>query len=581
MKKILFLFAMMIAVGTANAAKLFAVFGTPDSQASYVTSTSVYSWTQSYSNLMECFTFGNGELAGYDQLVVTFSDYTNTVRVNVAYGTGSSDNVTVGQFYFAGTKTITTADIASKLPEGKTLADVTSIRFGGNSASGTCTIKAENVYLENKKFARYAEFQTPSSNGHYTAPTYTSTGSTSNLMTCFELSDGEISNYDQLVVSFNLVKGNARVGYYVGDTWTQLQAYYSAGVKFLFVDPSTLPSGVTKISFGGLTSDDEVTIVESNMLLTRERVLTDATLGTPASNASYAYPTYTWTASGNNLMDVYNFTNGELANFETLEVTSKNLVDGPWRMGYVVDSYTNFTGAPYYNNNTKNIVLAAEGVDMSTVTKIQLGGYSNSGSIDIKESDFILKTRQFTEDQKYTVCLPYALTEAEAAAAGKFYELTSADGTTLNFTEVKTTEANKPYVFIAAKEYPFAEVALTKTPVAGGAGSYTVGVYTFQGVSKKETVPSGVYGFNATNGAFSKTITDDVTINARRAYITVAGGVDAHELTINLGGDATGISTMKTQVKDNDNTIYNLNGQRVGADYKGIVIKNGKKFITK
>ena len=281
-------------MGTASAAKLFAVFGTPDNNASYDASTSVYSWTQSHSNLMECFKFSNGELAGYNQLVVTFSDYTNTVRVNVAWGTGSSDNVTVGQFYSAGTKTINTTDIASKLPDGKTLADVTSIRFGGSAGSGTCTIKANDVYLENDKFARYAEFQTPASNGHYTAPTYTSTGGSSNLMTCFELSDGEISNYDQLVVSFNLVKGNARVGYYVGNDFTQLQAYYSAGVKFLFVDPSTLPSGVTKISFGGLTSDDEVTIVESNMLLTRERVITDANLGTPANSASYAYPTYTW-----------------------------------------------------------------------------------------------------------------------------------------------------------------------------------------------------------------------------------------------------------------------------------------------
>ena len=32
---------------------------------------------------------------------------------------------------------------------------------------------------------------------------------------------------------------------------------------------------------------------------------------------------------------------------------------------------------------------------------------------------------------------------------------------------------------------------------------------------------------------------------------------------------------------DNDAPIFNLAGQRVNKDFKGIVIKNGKKFIKK
>jgi hypothetical protein len=30
-----------------------------------------------------------------------------------------------------------------------------------------------------------------------------------------------------------------------------------------------------------------------------------------------------------------------------------------------------------------------------------------------------------------------------------------------------------------------------------------------------------------------------------------------------------------------DNTTYNLYGIKVGADYKGIVIRNGKKYLNK
>lgn len=43
---------------------------------------------------------------------------------------------------------------------------------------------------------------------------------------------------------------------------------------------------------------------------------------------------------------------------------------------------------------------------------------------------------------------------------------------------------------------------------------------------------------------------------------------------------ATGIGAM--QLDENDNApVYNVSGQRVGAAYKGLVIKNGKKYIQK
>ena len=43
---------------------------------------------------------------------------------------------------------------------------------------------------------------------------------------------------------------------------------------------------------------------------------------------------------------------------------------------------------------------------------------------------------------------------------------------------------------------------------------------------------------------------------------------------------ATGISNVET-VKDQNSTIYNIAGQMVTSSYKGLVIKNGKKFVNK
>ncbi len=47
------------------------------------------------------------------------------------------------------------------------------------------------------------------------------------------------------------------------------------------------------------------------------------------------------------------------------------------------------------------------------------------------------------------------------------------------------------------------------------------------------------------------------------------------------GTDPSGIINVKEDVVKTNGAIYNLAGQRVSKDYKGIVVKNGKKFIVK
>lgn len=47
-----------------------------------------------------------------------------------------------------------------------------------------------------------------------------------------------------------------------------------------------------------------------------------------------------------------------------------------------------------------------------------------------------------------------------------------------------------------------------------------------------------------------------------------------------VAGTATGISSLTKEQKD-DAQWYNLNGQRVGSDYRGIVVRNGVKVLKK
>lgn len=70
----------------------------------------------------------------------------------------------------------------------------------------------------------------------------------------------------------------------------------------------------------------------------------------------------------------------------------------------------------------------------------------------------------------------------------------------------------------------------------------------------------------------------------RHAVVTVnANGAISNKIVIRQGDDkTTGINTVSTNadVKTN-NAVYNLEGQRVAKDYKGIVIENGVKRLNK
>ena len=65
-----------------------------------------------------------------------------------------------------------------------------------------------------------------------------------------------------------------------------------------------------------------------------------------------------------------------------------------------------------------------------------------------------------------------------------------------------------------------------------------------------------------------------------KAYLAVPANQAKDGFAFGNGGDATSISTIDNGQLTMENA-YNLQGQKVGSEYKGIVIVNGKKFINK
>lgn len=179
--------------------------------------------------------------------------------------------------------------------------------------------------------------------------------------------------------------------------------------------------------------------------------------------------------------------------------------------------------------------------------------------------------RTFTVDQPSTVCLPFDLDEDEVKAAGTFYQLTDYSAETLTFTEVDETEAYKPYLFIAKVADPFSSCAdkgINETPADL---SVTVGNATMTGTMARQSV-NGKYGWNSTNGEFSKATSDAVTIDPFRAYITISGAGSARMAARFVSGSVTGIN----EVSETQNV---LNPDRKYIEGNNIVIvKNGVKF---
>ena len=70
------------------------------------------------------------------------------------------------------------------------------------------------------------------------------------------------------------------------------------------------------------------------------------------------------------------------------------------------------------------------------------------------------------------------------------------------------------------------------------------------------------------------------TIDAHKAYLTLSDS-PAKSIIFQFEDEPTGIESLTPALSEGEGAVYNLNGMRVDDNYKGIVIKNGKKFYQK
>ena len=195
-----------------------------------------------------------------------------------------------------------------------------------------------------------------------------------------------------------------------------------------------------------------------------------------------------------------------------------------------------------------------------------------------------------------SVVLPFSMTQAEVeeyfGEGSVVYVVDAFDDetSTVLFEEVDDIQANDPCIQAnvpcilkatkAGKSYEInGRHIYAAEPVVSD------GKLRFIGSYENVTIPSNEGNYILYNGELLAVDSDNpedvVTMKGYRAYFKVVDNAGSRVLSIQLEDEKpTDIAEIDNEQVE-DGVIYNLEGQVVGADYKGIAIINGKKVLLK
>ena len=224
----------------------------------------------------------------------------------------------------------------------------------------------------------------------------------------------------------------------------------------------------------------------------------------------------------------------------------------------------------------EGLTLSKEGViykeiAAGTHTLSQNGSESAVAYIGVFENYSTISNEISTMYYDYPVSLADGLTAYTGTVNGNSVSLTAIKGNVVKKETpviVKATAAGTYYINESNEEGAGEAGRLSGTPTA-----LPVGSNTYYTLGHKDGDPSAEIGFYRFTGE---------TIPANKAYIdgTTVNGAPKF-LSIEGDGNTTGIHDTMIDNADVDAPMFNIAGQRVGNNAKGLVIKNGKKYMLK
>lgn len=301
------------------------------------------------------------------------------------------------------------------------------------------------------------------------------------------------------------------------------------------------------------------------------------------------------------------------------QATTTNVPVGDGEIAKVIVTTENTMVLGSYSVFVKNILLVSKDNDskeveevstMITVTEPEDTRTvldENSTTVPASAANVNVRVKRTINANEWsTICLPFAMTEAQVkeafgddvllgdfvGAESEFDEADNVTGIAVSFDEASAIEANHPYVIKVSQ--PVEEFTVDGVNIVadedeayiefdnGKSGSRRVVYSGFYGTYHAGTVLDEFTLFLNDNKFWYST--GQTKMKAFRAYFAfldvltdVENAASVIEFKMNLDG-ATGLRTIDHSSLTNDH-YYNLAGQRVGRNYKGIVVTKGKKAL--
>lgn len=218
-------------------------------------------------------------------------------------------------------------------------------------------------------------------------------------------------------------------------------------------------------------------------------------------------------------------------------------------------------------------------------------GYDDATDADITFADNVAKDFELIPASEVSVTVTaagWATITTPATYAVKFnestevYIATSENGESITLEKISDAPAMTPVVINAtAGSYTMTKIAKATSNVEDNILQSSDGTITGDYNSDTKESTYYVLGKNSSDEVGFGPLASGVTLAKGKAYLVPTSGSGFLTFVIGDEDETTTINAVDAAGMDDDTPVYNLAGQKVGKDYKGVVIVNGKKVIRK
>ena len=213
-------------------------------------------------------------------------------------------------------------------------------------------------------------------------------------------------------------------------------------------------------------------------------------------------------------------------------------------------------------------------------------GYDDAADTNIGFDDNVVMNFVLTRKENVSVTVTsaeWATITTPATYAVSFdantevYIATSEEGESIKLTKIDDAPAMTPIVIHAtAGSYTMTQIASATSDVSANILKSANGTEVGDGAGNYY-----VLGMNSSNVVGFGPLANGVTLAKGKAYLIPTSPSDFLPFVIGDEDETTTINAVDAAGMDDDTPVYNLAGKKVGKDYKGVVIVNGRKVVRK